>query len=74
MASTLIECQQQLEYVRNELSVCRPQKDQTLKDRYGVPLPSPTILVAELEDNEHELECHVAYLEGRACYISHAPL
>ena len=74
MASTLIECRQQLESVRNELIVCRTQEDPAMKDRFGVVLPSPTILVAELEDNEHELECHIAYLEGRACYISHAPL
>jgi len=74
MASTLIECEQELASVRMQLDVWRIQEAPAMQDRYGVASPSPTVLVADLEDVERELECFMAYLEGRACYISHAPL
>ncbi len=51
-----------------ELEVWRGQEDPCLVDKYGVPMPSPSIRVADLEDEQRELLANIAYLEGRFCY------
>jgi hypothetical protein len=65
----LIECQRDLDLVELQLSVLKDQADPAMTDRYGVPLPSPTIRIAELEDTKLELVTHMAYLREKFCYV-----
>jgi hypothetical protein len=64
----LNDSRRELQSVMIELEVWRGQEDPCLVDKYGVPMPSPSIRVADLEDEQRELLANIAYLEGRFCY------